>query len=181
MKLSRADLAKKIFSISHLTGQFKLRSGKTSTEYFDKYRFESQPEILEAIGAQMAELVPEGIDALAGLEMGGIPVATAISLMTGRPTIFVRKEAKDYGTCRIAEGLESLDSKKLCIVEDVVTTGGQILLSVEDLRKEGAKVEHVLCVICREPSAFDKLQEHGLKLHALFTMEELKSHGQKHK
>jgi len=176
MQLSRNELAKKIYDIAHLTGEFKLRSGKVSNEYFDKYRFESQPELLANIAAQMAELVPKNIDALAGLEMGGIPVSTALSLNTKIPSIFVRKEAKEYGTCRVAEGFESLDKKRLCIVEDVVTTGGQILLSVEDLRKEGAIVDTVLCVICREEAAFAKLKEKGLTLKPLFKMDELKAH-----
>lgn len=174
MNLSRHELAKKIFQIAHLTGEFKLRSGKVSNEYFDKYRFEAQPQLLLNIAAQMKELVPKDIDALAGLEMGGIPVATALSLQTDIPCVFVRKEAKEYGTCRIAEGFETLQQKRLCIIEDVVTTGGQILLSVEDLRKEGAVVDTVLCVICREPAAFDKLKEKGLTLKPLFTMEDLK-------
>ncbi len=172
--MTRNELAHKIYAVSHLTGAFKLRSGKTSSEYFDKYRFESQPELLSGIGEHMAGLLPDGIDALAGLEMGGIPVATVLSLKTGLPAVFVRKQAKDYGTCRVAEGLESLSGKKMCIVEDVVTTGGQILLSAEDLRREGAVVEHVVCVICREEAAFDKLAQGGLRLHPLFTMNELR-------
>lgn len=175
MSLSRNELAKKIYQVAHLTGEFKLRSGKISNEYFDKYRFETQPELLANIAAQMSELVPENIDALAGLEMGGIPVSTALSLHTKLPSIYVRKEAKEYGTCRVAEGFETLKQKKLCIVEDVVTTGGQILLSVEDLRKEGAIVDTVVCVICREAVAFEKLKEKGLTLKPLFTMEELKT------
>ena len=175
MDLSRTELANKIFSISHLTGEFKLRSGKTATEYFDKYRFESQPELLSNIANQMMKLVPPSVDALAGLEMGGIPVATAISLQSGKPVVFVRKEAKDYGTCRIAEGFESLKGKTLCVIEDVVTTGGQIILSVEELRKEGAIVDTVLCVIRREQAAYEKLKAVGLMLLPLFTMEELKA------
>jgi orotate phosphoribosyltransferase len=175
MNLSRNDLAKKILQVAHLTGEFKLRSGKISNEYFDKYRFEAQPELLANIAAQMMELVPKDIDALAGLEMGGIPVATAISLQTKIPTVYVRKEAKEYGTCKVAEGFESLNKKRLCIIEDVVTTGGQILLSVEDLRKEGAVVDTVLCVICREEAAFAKLKEKGLTLKPLFTMEQIKA------
>jgi orotate phosphoribosyltransferase len=175
MDLSRKELAKKILEVSHLKGEFKLRSGKVSNEYFDKYRFESQPLILSNIATQMLKLIPHGIEALAGLEMGGIPIATALSLQSNLAAMFVRKAAKDYGTCRVAEGFETLKHKRLCIIEDVVTTGGQILLSVEDLRKEGAIVEHVLCVICREPAAFAKLKEKGLTLLPLFTMEELKS------
>lgn len=166
--MTRPELARKIYDISHLTGEFKLRSGQISHEYFDKYRFEAQPELLREIAAQMAPLIPVGTEILAGLEMGGIPVATALSLATGIPCVFVRKKAKDYGTCKFAEGLE-ITNKKVCIIEDVVTTGGQVVLSAADLRSIGAKVEHVLCVIHRGPEFPEpKLTEIGLTLTPLF-------------
>jgi orotate phosphoribosyltransferase len=169
------DLARAIYQIAHLSGEFKLRSGLTSKEYFDKYRFESQPQLLKQIAAAMKALVPKGTEALAALEMGGIPVGTALSLETGIPVIFVRKKAKDYGTCRIAEGVESLRGIKLCIIEDVITTGGQVALSAEDLRSEGAKVEDVLCVISRQQGGEEKLTQAGLKVRSLFTQEQLKA------
>jgi orotate phosphoribosyltransferase len=172
--MNRPELARKIFEISHLTGEFKLRSGQVSNEYFDKYRFEARPEVLREIAAQMVALIPPGTEALAGLEMGGIPIATALSLQTGIPCVFVRKEAKEYGTCQFAEGLE-VKGKKLCIIEDVITTGGQVLLSAEDLRGLGAKVDSVLCVISRSKDSTAKLQEKGLTMRALFSMEELKA------
>lgn len=172
--LQRKELAKAIFNIAHLTGEFKLRSGLTSKEYFDKYRFESQPKILREIAVQMKELIPPGVDALAGLEMGGIPIATALSLETGLPVVFVRKAAKDYGTCRFAEGIESIKGKKLCVIEDVVTTGGQVVLSTKDLRSDGAIVSEVLCVISREQGGSEALTSAGLTLRALFTQSELK-------
>lgn len=172
--MTRQELARKIYDISHLTGQFKLRSGQVSSEYFDKYRFEVRPEVLREIAKQLAPLIPPGTEALAGLEMGGIPIATALSLETGIPCVFVRKEAKEYGTCQFAEGLD-VKGKNLCIVEDVITTGGQVLLSTEDLRGLGAKVAHVMCVIHRGKDSHAKLVEKGLELKALFTMEELKA------
>lgn len=170
--MSRQILARKIFENCYLKGDFKLRSGLTSHEYFDKYRFESQPEILMAVAEHLAPLVPKNIDALAGLEMGGIPIATALSLRLGIPAVFVRKKAKEYGTEKLAEGFD-IRSKKLLVVEDVITTGGQVLLSSNDLRNAGAVVEEVLCVIQRgeDLSAF---KENSLKLHSLFTMNELK-------
>ena len=91
----------------------------------------------------MKELIPDGTEVLAGLEMGGIPIATALSLETGIPLVMVRKKAKEYGTCKIAEGLE-FKGKKVCVVEDVVTTGGQIILSAKDLRENGAIVDRVI-------------------------------------
>lgn len=171
--MTREQLGKAIYDISHLTGNFKLRSGQTSTEYFDKYRFESQPRLLKAIAQQMVPLLPKNIDALAGLEMGGIPIATALSFETGLPVLFVRKKAKDYGTCEFAEGLE-FQGQRLCIVEDVITTGGQVLLSTQDLRQAKALVQHVVCVIHRGQNPEPKLQELGLEMKSLFTMNELK-------
>jgi orotate phosphoribosyltransferase len=166
--MERQELAQAIYKIAHLKGEFKLRSGLTSNEYFDKYRFETQPNLLREIAKKMKDLIPSSCKALAGLEMGGIPVATALALETGLPVVFVRKEAKPYGTCRIAEGLESLKGLKLCIIEDVITTGGQVILSAADLRKEGAIVEDVLCVINREQGGEEKLSAAGLKLESLF-------------
>lgn len=171
--MNRSELAQAIFKISHLTGEFKLRSGQISNEYFDKYRFEAQPKILQEIAKQLAPLIPPGTEILAGLEMGGIPIATALSLESGIPCVFVRKEAKEYGTCQFAEGLD-VNGKRLCIIEDVVTTGGQVILSTKDLRSLGAIVENVLCVIHRGDGEEKKLKEIGLNLKPLFTMSELK-------
>jgi len=166
--MTKKELSQKIYDIAHLTGQFKLRSGQTSTEYFDKYRFEAEPVLLKEIARQMAPLIPVGTELLAGLEMGGIPIATALSLETGLPCVFVRKQAKDYGTCQLAEGRE-IKNKKVCVIEDVVTTGGQVVISTQDLRNLGAVISDVLCVIHRGPVFPEpKLTEVGLKLTPLF-------------
>ncbi|WP_374028029.1 orotate phosphoribosyltransferase [Bdellovibrio bacteriovorus] len=166
--MTRQELAKNIYDIAHLTGEFKLRAGQISNEYFDKYRFEAQPTLLREIAKQMVPLIPAGTEVLAGLEMGGIPIATALSLETGIPCVFVRKEAKEYGTCKFAEGLE-IKGKKVCVIEDVVTTGGQVVLSTADLRSIGAEISTVLCVIHRGPQFPEpKLTEIGLDLRPLF-------------
>jgi orotate phosphoribosyltransferase len=173
--VTRPDLARKVFEISHLTGSFLLRSGKTSNEYFDKYRFESDPTVLREIARGLVSLVPKDTDYLGALEMGGIPIATALSLETGIPVVFVRKEAKEYGTCKFAEG-PAIKGKRLTLIEDVITTGGQVVTSCNDLRSEGAIVENVLCVIDRSEGQTQKIEGAGLKLKALFTMAELKAH-----
>lgn len=171
--MTKAELAKKIYDVAYLTGSFKLRSGQTSHEYFDKYRFEAQPFLLREIAKQMAPMIPEGTEVLAGLEMGGIPIATALSLETGLPCAFVRKEAKPYGTCLFAEGTP-IEGKRICIIEDVVTTGGQVILSTQDLRGVGALVNDVLCVIHRGNGHEPKLAEIGLRMQALMTIADLK-------
>lgn len=173
-KLTNNQLAKAIFDVSYLRGEFLLRSGIISNEYFDKYQFESNPELLAEIAACFAEIIPNGIDGLAGLEMGGIPLATALSLVTGLPLVMVRKKAKEYGTKKIAEGFD-VKGKRLLIVEDVITSGGQVIISTNELRGAGAIIEDAVCVIDRESGGKEKLLEAGIKLHSLFTMTELKA------
>lgn len=173
---ARTALARDIFTSAHLTGEFTLRSGATSPEYFDKYLFEAQPALLGRIVEALAPLVPDGTDALAGLELGGIPIATRLSQATGLPALFVRKEAKAYGTCRLAEGGE-LAGRRLTVVEDVVTSGGQALTSCGDLRAAGAEVAAVVCVIDREAGGGEAFAAEGVELRALFTMSELKAAG----
>nr|WP_193726963.1 orotate phosphoribosyltransferase [Paenibacillus guangzhouensis] len=170
--MDREMLAKNIYETAHLTGSFKLRAGKESNDYFDKYLFESSPALLHEISEHLSKLVPAGTEVLAGLEMGGIPVATALSLKTGIPVAFVRKKAKEYGTCKLAEGID-VRGKNVCIIEDVVTTGGQILLSATDLRNAGANVVSVLCVIERESQGRDNIENDGLNFFSLFNMVEL--------
>jgi len=172
--VDREGLARQIYDRSHLTGEFTLRSGATSTEYFDKYRFESDPVLLHAIAEALAPLVPAATDALAGLELGGVPLVTMLSQVTGLPALFVRKEAKTYGTGRLAEG-GAVDGRHVTVVEDVVTSGGQVIASCRDLRDRGAVVTHAVCVIDRESGGPEGLATIGVELRPLFTMEELKA------
>ena len=170
----RADLAARVHRTAHLTGEFVLRSGATSTEYFDKYLFEADPALLREIAEGLRELVPDGVEALAGLELGGVPLATVLSQLTGIPARFVRKQAKEYGTRRLAEGGE-LDGVRVAVVEDVVTSGGQLIESCRALREAGARIEGVLCVIDREAGGRDNLAAEGLELRALFTASDLRA------
>lgn len=166
------DLGRRIYAVAHLTGEFVLRSGQMTDEYFDKYRFEADPVLLDEVTAAMVPLIPPGTEVLAGLEMGGIPVVTALGRHTGLPCAFVRKRAKPYGTLRLAEGAETA-GRRVTIVEDVVTTGGQIVQSTNELRALGAEIADALCVINRNPTTPVPLTEAGLRLHALLTPKQL--------
>lgn len=172
--MDRQTLAKEIYRVSHLTGDFLLRSGQRSNEYFDKYMFAANPKILAAIADEAAGHIPAGTEILAGLEMGAIPLAAAISMKTGLPAAYVRKTAKEYGTCKLAEGTD-VAGKRVLIIEDIVTTGGQIILSAHELRKFGAIIDSVLCVIQRNDNAAEILAAEGLNLIPLFTMGYIKS------
>ena len=168
-------LAARVFGAAHLTGTFVLRSGRRADHYFDKYRFESDPTLLRDIVEALVPLVPPGTEGLAGLELGGVPLATMLSSVTGLPAFFVRKEPKKYGTERVCEGGD-VSGRRLLIIEDVVTTGGQMVLSAQDLRAEGAIVEHALCVIDREGGGAEVVGSEGIELRALFTMRDLEQH-----
>jgi orotate phosphoribosyltransferase len=170
--MDRDGLAQAIYEIAHLTGEFTLRSGAVSKEYFDKYRFEAEPTLLRSIAEALAPLVPGDAEVLAGLELGGVPLATMLSQVTGLPACFVRKEAKTYGTCQLAEGT-AVDGRRVAVVEDVVTSGGQVVASCGDLRKRGAVVDVALCVIDRESGGREALGEIDVELRALYTMTEL--------
>ena len=146
--MKRDPLAAEIAAVSRLRGTFKLRSGQSATEYFDKYRFESDPKLLRRVAQRMLQLLPVGTEVLAGLELGGVPIATAMSLESGLPVVFVRKSAKDYGTCQIIEG-QQVAGRKVALVEDVITTGGAVADAVESVRAAGADVIVVVCAIWR--------------------------------
>jgi orotate phosphoribosyltransferase len=142
------SLGRAINAIPRLKGNFKLRSGQISTEYFDKYRFESNPDLLRRIARRMLELLPAGTQVLAGLELGGVPIATAMSLESGLPVVFVRKAAKNYGTCQAVEGGE-VAGRRIVIIEDVITTGGAVADATQLIRGAGAEVVGVICAIWR--------------------------------
>lgn len=170
----RESLAAAIYAAAHIEGDFTLRSGLRATEYFDKYQFEADPVLLRRIAQGLAALVPTNTEVLAGLELGGVPIAVMLSQLTGIPALFVRKQAKTYGTCRLAEGGD-VDGRQLLIVEDVVTTGGQIIVSADDLRTQGAVIDTALCVIDRESNGPEKLAAAGIVLEPLYRSSELEA------
>jgi orotate phosphoribosyltransferase len=170
------DLARDIDARCRLSGEFTLRSGQVSSEYFDKYLFETDPVLLARVAAQMERLLPADVDPqvhlLGGLEMGGIPIVTALSARTGLPALFVRKKAKDYGTCKLAEGPE-VAGRPVTLVEDVITTGGAVRDATRALRDAGATVELVVCAIDRSLPGPNPLADAGLEVRAVLTKADL--------
>ncbi|WP_345761673.1 orotate phosphoribosyltransferase [Diaminobutyricibacter sp. McL0608] len=143
-----SELARDIDAACRLSGEFTLRSGLISSEYFDKYRFETKPGLLRRVAEAMVPLLPTDTEALGGLELGGVPIATMVSSLTGLPTLFVRKEAKPYGTRKLAEG-DDVAGIQVTLIEDVITTGGAVRNAAVALRSLGARVHTVVCAIDR--------------------------------
>lgn len=165
-------LAADIDAVCRLTGEFTLRSGQVSTEYFDKYLFESDPALLARVARQMADLVPDDTEVLAGLELGGVPIATAVAAITGHPTMFVRKEAKKYGTAKLAEG-PPFAGRRVVMIEDVITTGGAVRDATHALRDGGATVDLVICAIDRSPDDLVPLADIDVAIRSVLTKADL--------
>ena len=165
-------LARDIDACCRLHGEFTLRSGQVSSEYFDKYLFESDPALLARVADEMVGLVPEGTELLGGLELGGIPIVTALSARTSLPALFVRKKAKEYGTAKLAEGPDVQD-RRVTLVEDVITTGGAVRDATRALRDLGATVDVLLCAIDRSPEGTNPLADVGLEVRPVLTKAQL--------
>ncbi len=172
MTTTDVSLAADIDATCRLTGEFTLRSGQVSTEYFDKYLFESDPLLLGRVAREMVQLLPHDTELLGGLELGGVPLATSVSGILGLPALFVRKQAKTYGTCKLAEGPD-FAGKRVTLVEDVITTGGAVRDATTALRAGGAIVEVVVCAIDRSPEGQNPLEDVGLEVRAVLTKADL--------
>src|SRR3954451_16941576 len=174
-----AELRDAIKEIAYLEGDFVLRSGKRSKYYLDKYRFETQPQLLRALGVRIASVVadaePDAVR-LAGPELAAVPLAAAAALESGLPFLLVRKAAKDYSTSKRIEGVFE-PGERICLVEDVVTTGGALLAAVEALREAGLTCETAICVVDREEGGEEELARQGIGLRRLFTAAEILAAG----
>jgi orotate phosphoribosyltransferase len=169
------ELAASLREHALLHGDFVLRSGKRSSYYLDKYRFETRPDLLEPLGRRIADAVSEfEADAvrLAGPELGAVPLVTAASLASGLPFLIVRKEAKEYGTANRLEGVWE-SAERVCLVEDVVTSGGAAISAVQALREAGLECRTAVCVVDREEGGADALARLGVRLRPIFRAKDL--------
>ena len=180
------ELGRLVVERALLEGDFVLRSGRRSTWYLDKYRFETEPELLGALGARLAETIsacePDAVR-IAGPALGAVALAASASMASGLPFIIVRGETKEYGTANRLEGPFEA-GELVCLVEDVVTSGGALAEAVSVLREAGLVVRTAVCVVDREEGGSDALARLGVRLRALFRAGELlemrKSAAQQH-
>jgi orotate phosphoribosyltransferase len=173
--LTDAELRAALVEHAYLEGDFILRSGARSSYYLDKYRFETRPELLEALGARISDAVTQAepeATRLAGPELGAVTLLAAASLHSRLPFVIVRKEAKDYGTAKRLEG-EFEPGERVCLVEDVVTSGGAAVQTVEALREAGLECRTAVCVVDREEGGRDALARHAVDLRPLFLINQL--------
>ena len=173
--MNDGELAHALRRHAVLEGDFVLRSGRRSSHYFDKYRFATRPELLAPLGRRLADAVarfePHAVR-LAAPELGAVALAASASLESGLPFVIVRKQAKEYGTAQRLEG-EFEPGERVCLLEDVVTSGGAALEAVEALRAAGLQCSVAVCVVDREEGGADALARHAVRLRPLFRASDL--------
>jgi orotate phosphoribosyltransferase len=173
--LSDPELAERISERALLEGDFVLRSGRRSTYYLDKYRFETDPELLRELGVRIAATATErapGATRLAGPELGAVALVASASLASNLPFLIVRNRAKEYGTANLLEG-QYEPGEEVCLVEDVVTTAGAAGAAVEVLRAAGLVCRIAVCVVDREEGGADALARAGVRLVPLLKASQL--------
>jgi orotate phosphoribosyltransferase len=167
--VTEAELARRLRERAYLEGDFVLRSGRRSHYYLDKYRFETDPELLGELGERLAAAAvePARPDRLAGPELGAVALAASASLASGLPFLIVRKSTKEYGTENLVEGVWGA-GETVCLVEDVVTSGGAAVAAVRALREAGLECPRAVCVVDREEGGVETLAAEGVVLVSLF-------------
>lgn len=169
--MTHSELIERIKSLAVLFGDFTLRSGRKSTYYIDKYRFTTDHAALAALGAKLAAFAGD-VDRIAGAELGGVPLAASAAMAAGKPFVIVRNAKKDYGTAKQVEGILN-PGERVLLVEDILTTGGQVLEAARALTDLGVKVVRIVAVIDRLEGARENIEQAGFEMHALFTTADL--------
>jgi len=170
--VTREELIKRIKETAYLEGDFILRSGKRSKYYLDKYLFETKPDILQALGKEFATHMTDDVTLIAGAELGGVALAAATAMEAGKDWIIVRNSKKDYGTSKLVEGVLSKGDVVL-LVEDIATTGGQVLEAAKVITDAGAKVKKIVCVIDRKQGAGENITQAGYTFESILTKTDL--------
>ena len=170
--MTRSELIKRVKETAYLEGDFVLRSGKRSKYYLDKYLFETCPDILRALGKEFAKHIGNDVTLIAGAELGGVALAAAAAMETGKNWFIIRNSKKDYGTGKLIEGVLKQGDVVL-LVEDIATTGGQVLEAAKVITEAGAKVKKIVAVIDRKQGAGENITSAGYKFESLLTKDDL--------
>ena len=170
--MTKDELIQRIKETSYLEGDFVLRSGKRSKYYMDKYLFETCPDILRALGEEFAKYITDDVTLIAGAELGGVALAAATALAVDKNWIIVRNSKKGYGTGKMVEGVLK-EGDIVLLVEDIATTGGQVLEAAKIITEAGASVKKIVCVIDRKQGAEENITGAGFTFESIMTKDDL--------
>lgn len=171
--MTNEQLAERIREVAYLEGEFTLRSGRKSSFYIDKYLFETQPDILAELGRRLAAHVTQKTTLIAGAELGGVALAAAASIVADLPFVIIRNAKKGYGTDKMHEGKLSPDDTVL-LIEDIATTGGQVIEAAQIIAGMGAKVESIVAVVDRGQGAAENIAAAGIPFKSLLNSDDLR-------
>ncbi|MFI9789102.1 orotate phosphoribosyltransferase [Kitasatospora sp. NPDC051984] len=169
---TEAGLAARLAETACVSAPFKLSDGTHLSTYFDEFRLASDPALLRDTARALAHLVPTGAQALAGIELGGIPLVVALSAATGLPAVFLRRLPKLYGSHRQIEGAD-ITGRRTVLIDDVVRSGSQLLTMARTLRMAGSPITDAMCILERPLGGRQTLAEHRVTLHSLLTEADL--------
>lgn len=170
------EIAKRIADVALLHGDFTLRSGRKSNYYLDKYRFETDPVVLRELGKMLAAHVTPDVQRLAGPELGAVPLAAAAAMASGVPAIFIRNQKKEYGSNKQIEGIFN-PGETVLLIEDIMTTGGQVIEAAKTLETAGLKIKKIIGIIDRLEGARANIESAGYQFDSLFTTRDLRIAG----
>ena len=170
--MTKEELTRRIKETAYLEGDFVLRSGKKSKYYLDKYLFEACPDILKALGEEFARHITDDVTLIAGAELGGVALAAATAMAADKNWIIVRNSKKGYGTGKMVEGVLKPEDVVL-LVEDIATTGGQVIEAAKIITEAGAKVKKIVCVIDRKQGAEENVTRAGFTFDSIMTKDDL--------
>jgi len=170
--MTRQELIKRVKETSYLEGDFVLRSGKRSKYYLDKYLFETHPDILKALGEEFAKYVTDDVTLIAGAELGGVALAASTAISAEKKWVIIRNSKKDYGTSKMVEGVIEKGDVVL-LVEDIATTGGQVVEAAKIITEAGAMVKKIVSVIDRKQGAGENINAAGYEFESIMTKEDL--------
>ena len=170
--MNREELIKRIKETAYLEGDFVLRSGKRSKYYLDKYLFETCPDVLKALAEEFAKHLTDDVSVIAGAELGGVALAAATAMETGKKWIIIRNSKKGYGTGKMVEGILKAGDVVL-LVEDITTTAGQIIEAAKIITEAGARVKKIVCVIDRLQGAEENITQAGYRFESILTKNDL--------
>ncbi len=170
--MTRKELIKRIKETAYLEGDFVLRSGKRSKYYLDKYLFETCPDILRALGKEFTKYITDDVTLIAGAELGGVALAAATAMESGKNWVIIRKSKKGYGTGKMVEGVLK-ENDVVLLVEDIATTGGQVIEAARIITGAGATVKKIVCVIDRRQGAEENITDAGYKFDFILTKNDL--------
>ncbi len=168
-----SSITSELFEMGSLkVGEFTLKSGQISPIYVDLRPIISRPGLLRKMSESIWAAHKAPAEFICGVPYTALPIATCISLKENIPMVMRRKEAKDYGTKKMVEGLFKTGDSCI-IIEDVVTTGMSILETIKDLEAVGLKVTEVLSFLDREQGGRANLEKAGYHFHSAITLSQV--------